>query len=561
MRVLSILLFLAILCLEVTVNVTCDESVGQGGASFASSQEKPDPVRKGEQEDTSERTAQDNIPNEASDAPDYTLNKVKTGRLYRVIKAHEGGWKTSDVGAPFEAGAQVYCHYDMTLCAAGEGVDFISDQNTELCEVVEVLDIGQLRVNCEEDEKAKLISDDCCEKAVTEDASVYATPRGLIHYATWGNWEPNNIARGINMVEETYEYQLRRRYRGVPLPLLYFADWQWNREQKRYSIDNTIPKRFKISSLYQPQAPFYRTLTRTQTYPISDKWELVTRIKALGMNSKGGPFPVSYFTIPEALTSVHTAQFLIKSIQDEYGTGIYVQSRDVLNGLWEKQATIQGVQVVIEEVVTDLSQIAGHQFDIKFYVLVHAGRVYMHQNAEVVLAPRPIFNGTTTLQQTLLSSIGDTECVHSFLSNKSSEEGKRWLESIQAQLVAALPAIEPVTRATEGEGDRKLYHIFAGKAVVRDNGDALILSFTDWPIVDWNDTGYDDSTCNGTTSELTVDERRVAYEETLSTIFFDFYSIVLGLANTTVTDDFLLDGRVREAIGFRSPSKAKAQSH
>jgi len=130
--------------------------------------------------------------------------KVKTGGLYRVIKAHEGGWKKSDVAAPFKTGAQVFCHKDMTLCSSGEGVDFLSNEKTVLCEV-EVADTTLIRVKCEDREKSQLMSDECCETATTEDTSVYATPRGLIHYATWGNTEPITIATGMKIVEDSYE--------------------------------------------------------------------------------------------------------------------------------------------------------------------------------------------------------------------------------------------------------------------------------------------------------------------------------------------------------------------
>jgi len=355
--------------------------------------------------------------------------------------------------------------------------------------------------------------------------------------------------------------QLRSRYGNVPVPFLYFADWEWDRKLKKFTIDSNIPHRVKKSSLYQP--PFFRTLLRQETDTISDKWKLAERIKALGMNFKGSPFPVTYFTIPEALAEVTdpVAQFFIKSIKDDYGSGVHVQSRETLNALWESHAAIQGVQVVIQEVMTDLSQIVGHQFDIKFYVLISSGRVYMHQNAEIVLSSRQVFNGTSMQKERHPeSSLLDRECIHSFLSSRSTGKGKQWLEAIHAQLVATLPVMEPVIQATATENDGNAYHIFAGQAIIRENGEALIKSYVDWPIVDWTDTGFNDTTCDDSTSDLkSLEERKAGYEETLSTMFGDFFAISLGLANTTAfTDDsesrVLLDGRVREAIGFRIPS-------
>jgi hypothetical protein len=230
-----------------------------------------------------------------------------------------------------------------------------------------------------------------------------------------------------------------------------------------------------------------------------------------------------------------------------------------LNTLWERRAKVQGSQVVIQQVITNLSQIQGHAFDIEFYILIHAGRVYLHQNAQVVLVPRKVFNGTQQIEST---PAVEQNCAHSFLSNKSVGTEKQWLEAILAQLVATLPVLEPVIRATVSDTDGKLYHLFGVSAMIcDDNGVALIRGFNDWPVVDWQETGYDHASCDAL-SELSLEERKMVYEETLSAMFGDFFAIVMGLVNTTaVTDDSeyscaLLDGRVREVIGFQSPSNA-----
>lgn len=489
----------------------------------------------------------------------HRKRSVNEGRLYRVVNAAEGGWKASDVGAPFKIGSIVYCHKDTSNCSSddglGEGVDFLSNERTLECKV-EAEETDLVRVKCEKEDNTRLLSPECCETATPADTSVYATPDNLVHYATWGNTEPITIATGMKLVEETYGAQLRTRYEAVPVIFLYFADWEFDKTADTWAIDNVVPRRVAKSSVYH--APFHRTLSRAQTEILSNRRKLALRIKQLGMNSKGGPFLATYFTLEQALTAVKepTAEFFVKYIADGYAGGIHAQSHEELSALWEKHRTSD---VVIQEVLTDLAQLSGHQFDIKFYVLVHSGRVYMHQNAEVVLQPRRIFNGTTT-QQGKPSPLGDNECVHSFLSNKSTGMERGWLEAIRAQLVAALPVMEPVVRATSAD-DGRLYQIFAGKAMIREsNGDAVIVSFSDWPVVDFPDTGYDSPVCDDSTSELSIEQRKAAYEQTIGEMLGDFFSIALGVANTTaIADDeescFLIGGRVREAIAFRSPNK------
>lgn len=502
------------------------------------------------------QTVDDEISNPGAGAPEQQ-SQDKSDILYRVIKADEGGWKASDVGAPFEDGAQVYCHKDISRCASS-GVDFLSNEMTILCNV-EDSDSTLIRVKCEGEDKSRLMLDECCEIATLEDTSVYATPKGLIHYATWGSTEPVTIIVGMKMVEERYEKELLRRYNGVPLPFMYFADWDYNSKKDKYDIDSNIPTRVQQSTLYQP--PFYRTLLKEQTDVVSDKVSLAERIKDLRMNFLGGPFLNSWFTMREALESVPdpSAHFFVKSIHADYGSGVHVTNRKTLRILYEQNANLIGAQVVVEEAVPDLLQISGNQIDIKFYFLIHAGRAYMHQNAEVVLSSRNVLvNGTASPPRKKLSK----ECLHSFVTVKSSEKEKQWTEAILAQIVASLPVMEPVIRATAEDSDGKLFHIFAGKAMIRENGQALIVSFTEWPIVDWEDTHYNSTECDESTSTMSPKARKILYEEALSVMYCDFFSIVLGLANTTsITDDsessFILSGRVREAIGFRIPTAEK----
>ena len=593
-----IVVFLSILLL-IVVKVKCQVSIGrdEGQVSTDRDQERSNPYQTGlnndndeedeyeksragrgpngdvssdDDDDQGQETTSDSIQRHLSSNVVFAADnkkEVQEGRLYRVVKAAEGGWITSNVGAPFDIGAAVKCHKDAVVCSSGEGVDWLSKQRTLEC-TVEVADTSRIRVKCEGEEKSKLLSDDCCERWVNEDTSVYATaPQGLIHYATWGYTEPVTIATGMNIVEQTYEAELKRRYGNQPVLFLYFADWDYDEKQNKYLVDHNIPRRVEQSSFYK--GPFHRTLIRQQTDPIADNWQLAKRVKAMGMNVKGGPFPVTFLSLLEALDAVQepTAQFYINSIKDKYGmAGVHIWNRELLYEMWEKRAVIQGDQVVIREIIPDFSQILNRHFDIKFWVLVHAGRVYMHQNAEVVLSPREVFNGTVRPrgfdQQKSHHSLMRRDCLHSFLSNKSTGKEKGWLEAIHAKLVAALPIMEPVIHATTTENDGKLYHIFRSSAMIRENGEALITGFSEWPICDWDDTGYNHTfDCDGdeTTSELSVEERKAGYETSVSTMFGDFYAIALGLGNTTFLSDdtnscFLFDGRVREVIGFQSPN-------
>lgn len=490
-----------------------------------------------------------------------TCEKKLQQHLYRVVTAEEGGWKSSDV-KDFEAGAPVLCHKNLTDCFAGEGVDWFSQERTEPCDVEEI-EASLIRVKY--DEESRLVPAECCETFRWDDTCIYATPQGLLHHATWQDSMilPENALRGMKIVEDSYGNQIRRRFDELPVLVLNFGYVEYDEKDEVLLVDINIPFRVTHSSRYE--APYYRSMKHKQVSLIADELELMKRSKDLGMNAKGGPFPLTYFSIPQALAEVDepTMQFFIRSLpQHGYGTGLYASSLSHLGKLSQNSKVLDGSEYFIQEIIDDFDLILGHEFHIEFYILFHAGRVYMHQNAKILLEPLiQCDNSTKQYREWPESSpIGiETECIHSFLSIQSTGKERQWMESIFDTLITILPVLEPVIQATAADTDEKLYHIFSAKAMIRQNDKVLITSVLAWPIVDWLETDYGGDSCTSAT-KLSLEETYLAYEDSVSTMYGDFFAIVLGLANTTTTNDVescsLLDGRVREVIDYQSASKA-----
>jgi len=284
----------------------------------------------------------------------------------------------------------------------------------------------------------------------------------------------------MDLVERTYLSELRNCTEESPRILLYAQGWEYSYYYRGHQENWNVPLRVQESLLYQQ--PFPRLLTRDDTNHLDSKWNVAETSEILGLNVKGGPFPVTYLSCKAALQAVTDprAQFYIKPVLASLGYGIQVKTRVELQ---QWGGCIYGgvKEVIIQEGITDQALIGGRRFDVRFYILMHKGRVYMHQNAVLTWPPGTEYNASSTeeasafAQKYLVDYDEENDLVSAFLTSKSTGKGKEWLAEIHKQLVAALPVMEPVVSATEAKHDN-VYHIWGCDAMIRENGEAILVS-------------------------------------------------------------------------------------
>ena len=476
-------------------------------------------------------------------------------RSHLVVNASEGGWPSSIFSGPFDSQDVVYCHVFLDRCDDGEGVDMLSHTDVLWCDVDDMVNASHVRVECSEDdddeeEDIRIMPVECCERQLAGgDEPVYATPQGLVHYATWGGDEPRTVIEGMRILEDVYKDELKKSEQK-PI-LLYYRHVECCDENEEYLVDWNVPLRVQRSVRYQ--APLYRALLTDTVDIIESKWSLAMLAEKAGLNVEEGPFPVTYFSCRQALDAVQdpAALFYIKISHSARGEGIQVKTRPELLKMIETgecDVDSDDEEFIIQQGITDLALIGGRRFDIRFYILVHNGCLYMHLNSLIMWTPGLTHDPTSTQQahDFVLRELHQKDRVYSFTSNKTTGKCKQWLDTIHEQLIATIPVLEPILTST-AENDN-LYHIFGGDAMIRENGNVIFTEFNDWPSVQWHDgqVGYLDD--NGEESgERSRSKGRQAYEETVSQVLADFFAIVLGLARTDEKDG-ILEGRVQEVI-------------
>lgn len=382
---------------------------------------------------------------------------AEQNRPYRVVSSAHGGWPSSFVSGSFDIGEEVYCHADASSCDSGEGVDYLFRERSLWCDVLEDTagndesTADHVRLTCEETEEEITMPSECCERFRSGDTTVYATPQGLVHYATFGDG-PRTVAIGMQTMEQTYETVLRERQATEQPMLLYYRN-----DDDPYSENSNIPLRVKQSS--RNLASIHRTLLKSQTDIVEGKFDAAVLAQEVGLNVQGGPFPVTYFSYEEALKSTDdaSAQFFVKPAWASWGRGIEVKTRAELMEMWENDAEENATtgELIIQEAITDLKLIGGCRFDIRFYILVHGGRVYLHDTGIATWPPGVPFDASSPQQATdfahkyLTEYDEEDDLLNTFLSSETTGEGKRWLDAIYHQIVASLPFLEPLIHATK----------------------------------------------------------------------------------------------------------------
>lgn len=485
---------------------------------------------------------------------DNCLSFDDDNRPYSIVGIAKGGWPSSLVSGPFnDVEEDILCHSDMNRCESGEGVDaWFSDQYA-WCGLKHSINSTHIRLSCgdENNEEEQTLPIECCERFPDGDAAVFETQRGYLHYVTYRE-DPRTMVLAMNKVEERHLEQLRASQSDKPKLISYFVNDQY---------DGVVPLRIRESPQYPDP---YRILLKSDAEVIDEKWSLAKLTEEHGLNVKEGPFPVTYFSCEHALDgTAHdpSAKFFIKPVNEVLGRGIQVKYRSELAELQENDECHFGreEEVVLQEAITDLALISGSRFDGRVYMLVHNGKAYMHNNCLLSFTPNTEYNASCAEQAFNFSQkhMQDNDTlVYAFYNNTSKGKPHQWLEATYEKLVAALPVLEPVTSAAK---DDKIFHIFALDVMIRENGEAIFTEINAWPNTDWmggeRDVAILDENGQEAGERIAGKDGAVAhYEHSMTEMFADMFSIVLGLADVDEQNKCgaFLGGRVREIVASGS---------
>jgi len=260
------------------------------------------------------------------------------------------------------------------------------------------------------------------------------------------------------------------------------------------------------------------TFSHPAVQQLDDKFKLYQLYKDDPLASK--VFPRSYSSYKEALGDTEEEGegiFYVKKADATRGEGIYVKTRDELAEDYQelkkdgRYDVDEGEgDVIIQQAVTDLytlhghDEISGRRFDIRFFLLIARGKVYLHRhfsvrwslyqydpketNADIQVinkqsyakqpVPRLVFVDTP-------KDINGNEWQNSAKKRRNSRDtvssdfAHDWIDAISDACDDASGVFNNLKELTKD--DLTKYVLIGGDAMIRNDGSAVLVEFNIWP--------------------------------------------------------------------------------
>ena len=407
-------------------------------------------------------TTKDSKKEELSESP-YPIPSVVTPK--------DGGWPSALTGAPFYNGEIIRCCSDDREVALVGGVDLLSKNCMNKCIVRSTSDDGsELTVECRATVE-DTVSVDSCERRPDGDTTIFQLENGL-HFTSWGT---NHIKPMFDSM-----YRLEKNHPHIKYQNVIFLNYAQYFKQIPGTATSNIPVRVQNSKKYKQ---VYRALEFFDSWALESKRELAKKVVKTSVT---GPFPPTYLSCKEALDAVSDPKQMLFVKQDSttWGEGINVVTRSELQTMHERGHKECGKKAIVQQAVNDLAVISGSRFDIRFYILFHNGRVYMHENASIkMLLDSHHDPESTESSLSFAKKYGKTkhDVVTAYTSQGRSISAP-FMDAVFEALVEAIPVLQDVMDMTAK--DATVYHVYGGDAMIRTNGKAVITEFNDWPSTD-----------------------------------------------------------------------------
>ncbi|CAE7207829.1 unnamed protein product [Symbiodinium sp. CCMP2592] len=164
--------------------------------------------------------------------------------------------------------------------------------------------------------------------------------------------------------------------------------------------------------------------------------------------------------------------FFVKPPCESGGRGIRVVDTSQLRQVALEEGSL------VQEAVQDLETLDQRKFVLRFYLLIHGGRLYLHKRGVVVVHEKPYDPASTDYDVQVchdeMHSAGAADRLRPW---HLQPEAERWRSAVRQCLTEALPALWPLLEASSL--DR--YALVGGDALIERSGDAKLIEFNFFP--------------------------------------------------------------------------------
>lgn len=235
-----------------------------------------------------------------------------------------------------------------------------------------------------------------------------------------------------------------------------------------------------------PDKGVHRRLVHSMSRKVTRWWDNKRLCaKMLQLSCCESAFALTFTTAVQAWQStLHdpSALFYIKEEEQTRGTGMQVVARDKLLSLHLSQSQ------VIQKAVQDIELIDGRKFVIRYYLLFHNNKLFLHRRGAVIVHGE-LYHRQSTDQRVQISHDFDQPMPKArLLVMHAQSRASEWHAAIARRIYEIMPALQPLIAASSQD----CYALIGGDALIEKSGQARLIEFNHFPAMfakskDFND--------------------------------------------------------------------------
>eukprot|EP00441_Pelagodinium_beii_P019147 CAMPEP_0197664304 /NCGR_PEP_ID=MMETSP1338-20131121/58552_1 /TAXON_ID=43686 ORGANISM="Pelagodinium beii, Strain RCC1491" /NCGR_SAMPLE_ID=MMETSP1338 /ASSEMBLY_ACC=CAM_ASM_000754 /LENGTH=301 /DNA_ID=CAMNT_0043242917 /DNA_START=271 /DNA_END=1176 /DNA_ORIENTATION=- len=166
-----------------------------------------------------------------------------------------------------------------------------------------------------------------------------------------------------------------------------------------------------------------------------------------------------------------SALFYIKEEEQTRGVGMQVVARDKLLTLRLSQSQI------IQQAIQDIQLIDGRKFVIRYYLLFHNKKLFLHRRGAVIVHGELYDRQSTDHHVQIMHDFDQPVPKARLLVMHAQSRAREWHSAIARRIYEIMPALKPLIDASSQD----CYALIGGDALIEASGQARLLEFNHFP--------------------------------------------------------------------------------
>lgn len=214
-----------------------------------------------------------------------------------------------------------------------------------------------------------------------------------------------------------------------------------------------------------------KVLDWQQVDEFDNKKGCALRLQKCGCESAFAPSFMDPLSAWNATQNNPSALFFLKQANATKGTGMCVVTRDQL------RTCRMNHEQVLQQAVQDLMLLDGRKFVIRYYILIHNRRVFLHRRAAVIIHGVAYDRSSTDYKVQIQHDFDTPGSTTRLMSLHSLAQGGQWHNAIRENFVQIMPALQRLIDTTSADS----YTLIGGDALIESSGRAKFIEFNFFP--------------------------------------------------------------------------------